>query len=191
MGSNVSANFFVQLFRPTSPRTFSANFFCRRFLAMNPVLSTQIIPHRRDVDFIYTNFRGRPHGECECRYIKNSALPGWCGVHLDRNRGTILRKLAIANSKVAIEGLILIENERHFENFPRCARLVLGKSLLKIMGAIFWNWFLNKRDLKRRNNCAPLGGDVTQMSIFRPEKLACSGPNFWTGARRDFRIRKN
>ena len=58
-------------FRPT----FSANFFCRRFRVTNPILSTQRIPHSRDVDFIYTNFRGRPDGKSDCMYRKNAARP--------------------------------------------------------------------------------------------------------------------
>ena len=59
----------VEPLRQLYPQTLSANVFCRRFLATNPILSTQRIPHSRDVDFIYTNFRGRPDGESDCMYI--------------------------------------------------------------------------------------------------------------------------
>ena len=47
-------------FRPTFRQTFFAGG------------SVPQIPHSRDVDFIYTKFRGRPHGESDCMYRKNA-----------------------------------------------------------------------------------------------------------------------
>ena len=60
----------VQLFRQLFPKLF-----CRVFFATDPISSTQRIPDSRDVDFIYTNFRGKPYGESDCMYKKNSARP--------------------------------------------------------------------------------------------------------------------
>ena len=63
MGSNFSANFFDTLFRQTSEeKNFFRELLCRRLFATNPILSTQRIPHSRDVDFIFTNFRAAGRG---------------------------------------------------------------------------------------------------------------------------------
>ena len=44
-------------------------------MATNPILSAQRNPYGRDVDFIYTNFRGRPHGNWDFLHLPNvSAL---------------------------------------------------------------------------------------------------------------------